>query len=107
MGDKIEFEARPVVLGLADMNDFNAGRLVIQVPAVSTDPYRRYRVTMEPVEPELKPCPFCGSELNVWQDTFGEGDWVIECQEYECDWGKGHFATQAEAIQWANRSADD
>lgn len=52
---------------------------------------------------ELKPCPFCGSEAEIW----GEEDMVkVRCSNYECMASKiGWFDEPEEAAEDWNRRA--
>jgi hypothetical protein len=54
MSKKIEFEA------MAQWSSEMREGLHIYLPHGAARRWQRYRVTLEPVEPELKDCPHCG-----------------------------------------------
>ena len=67
---------------------------------------------------ELKPCPFCGGEAELWSHHYKEEDitlWQVRCKK-RCYDVKIHcyasdsfvsFATKEEAIEAWNRRAND
>ena len=57
--------------------------------------------------PDLKPCPFCGSEARMWQDPSHSAAWFIGCDDGETAcFGAIHWdQTKAEAIAaWNTRT---
>ena len=64
MGEKVEFEAEVIWrFGGVSLGP------VIKVYGDNVKPGQRYHVTLEPVGPELKPCPFCGGEAGIVTQT--------------------------------------
>lgn len=62
----------------------------------------RYRVTLEPIEPELRPCPFCGGEAALFDDRNGVRMYQARC--LECSTGRTLWANvKADAIAAWNR----
>ena len=55
-------------------------------------------------EPKLKPCPFCGSEawIEDWVDGC-EGNYRIECSNYDCDVRTATHGTLDEAVKRWNK----
>jgi len=77
----IEFEAE--IRGQAE----TSGEAVwfhtyVTVPGNMVEAGKRYRVTLEPIEPELKPCPFCedGGDPRYWKHQGA----VNDCGESYC-----------------------
>lgn len=54
------------------------GNAVFSVMMVG-DPNERYRVTIEALEPALKPCPFCGGEAVMRKAPTIAPMWYVEC----------------------------
>ena len=66
---------------------------------------QRYHVTLEPVEPELLPCPHCGGEAE-WYDWCGpveEHNYQVMCKS--CGVRTSRFRNQLSAIAAWNRRA--
>ena len=61
-------------------------------------------VTFTPVEPELKPCPFCGAQPSLFGGNTSWASWV-QCEG--CNSYSGHKRTRALAIAAWNRRADE
>ncbi len=74
MGEKMEFEVKVLPSGLRPLM-YASAWAVIPVPE-GTTVGQRYRVTLEPVEPELKPCPLCGGDAEVQTNPKGTHYWV-------------------------------
>lgn len=62
------------------------------------DVSKRYRVTLEEMPPELKPCPFCGGE--AWLEDYDEGYQAV-CQH--CGIGTGQVFHRPECVRRWNR----
>ena len=62
MSEKIEFEA---------IVQYISGNMrgLVGVPHGKLPMGQRYKVTLEPVKPELLPCPFCGGDA-YWGENF-------------------------------------
>ena len=102
MGEKIEFEARVIEPLRYVMPELSSWPF-IQVAVPGVEAGKRYRVTLEPIEPELKPCPFCGgeAEIHIWPGRKNACNTAAYCQD--CD-SRGPFAeNDVDAIQTWNR----
>lgn len=75
---KIIFEATPVHTHIG--GGFAWSGCVIKLPEYVGK--QKYNVTLEPVEPELKPCPFCGGKPEMDIDR---GLWRVLCRQPNCD----------------------
>jgi len=61
-----------------------------------------YEVTLTPIEPELKPCPFCGGEAALFDDRNGARRYQVRC--LDCSTGRTLWASvKADAIAAWNR----
>jgi len=115
MSEKIEFEGEAVnaQITVTERNgQYISNRLVIDVSEGAScvvERGRRYRVTLEPVEPELEPCPFAerntiGNNLGIIAVT--QRDWFVKCRD--CDARGPRKSTRLEAIRaWNQREASD
>jgi len=110
MNEKIEFEAKVGVApaGRLILSGFEPGVMSAMLNAKSI---KTYRVTIEPVEPALKPCPFCGGEdlsvITVWGSGTGSGLQCAQCNNSDCG-AKGSMKVgSAAAIQAWNRRGGD
>lgn len=52
---------------------------------------------------ELKPCPFCGGEAELYND---EGLWKVQCEDCEASTGQYYMPENAIAA-WNTRHTDD
>jgi Lar family restriction alleviation protein len=113
MEKKVEFEATVHVPGSFSFTDelelrATDGMQFLRDGALDG---RRFRVTLTPVEPELKPCPFCGGEAKVTGQEFPA--WSpnkaarVVCCNPECAGTTGrYFRSFAEAITAWNRRGE-
>jgi len=74
---------------------------------VELDEGARYRVTLTPVGPELRPCPFCGGKAEVVRIYYiGNEPVAYRVQCCECEDGQsGNYHTKAAARAAWNRRA--
>ena len=102
MGDRIEFEAflnwGPATKYTVLFSDVDGRHMDLDIASG-----QRYHVILEPVEPELKPCPFCHcSETTMATRSSG---FVVECRR--C-WASGPSRmTEESAIEAWNQGADN
>lgn len=95
MSETIEFEARLVFAAHR-----GCGSVITTWPPstgernISQCEDGRYRVTLTPVEPELKPCPRCGGDMNV--KSCGPRSWWLVCGQ--CDRCSPPRHSRADAI---------
>ena len=61
----------------------------------------RCRIEIAPVEPELKPCPFCGGDAFAAQAE--HGSWYVEC--CECPGACHSYLSKGMAVAVWNRRA--
>lgn len=56
---------------------------------------------------KIKSCPFCGSDGELFMETYGDWEeYWIECQNGNCS-GKGEFDTEEEAVKgWNARKGE-
>ena len=56
-------------------------------------------------QPELKPCPFCGREAQIWQGI-EHSSYRVACKsQYECAAQVGPYDTEEEAVEaWNKRT---
>ena len=71
----------------------------------------RYRVTLEPVEPELKPCPFCGGEAlfdvsNPARWGWGNDYHVVKCSDCGARIRPSSVKEQTTAV-WNRRASNE
>jgi hypothetical protein len=108
MGKVIEFEAKARFGRLLGDDRYAENRKVLVLP-MDCDVRSTYRVTLTPVEPELKPCPFCGGEVRVKCDddtTHGKPEWWVECPDRLCGaWSGTTFDSREAVVEWWNRRA--
>ena len=107
MGEKIEFEGEVITADVCESTEDGivfSRRLVINPPCnQELEMGKRYRVTLEPIEPEPKACPFCHcSETTMATRLSG---FVVECRR--C-WASGPSRmTEESAIEAWNQRADN
>jgi len=107
MGEKIEFEA------VARWAYGDPGHLTLDVPRGKAINSLRYHVTLELMEPKLKPCPFCGSDAQIVERETGSFAGVrVVCISPRCGaQGKSLKTTDTESreyvIQAWNQRADN
>jgi Lar family restriction alleviation protein len=70
----------------------------------------RYRVTLEPLPPALKPCPFCGGKAKMAHELPRPADqkieaWWVMC--YRCLAKTDGFGTELLATEAWNRRAEE
>ena len=96
MSKKIEFEGSPTF-------GVEGPRPLFNVPeGIEVDMDRNYKITLEPIEPKLKPCPFCGlSEALSVSLTGPNGSYFVLCDS--CFTNGPYASTTHEAIEWWNR----
>jgi hypothetical protein len=72
-------------------------------------PAEAYHVTLTPIGPELKRCPFCGGKLEIHGNKYNfEGGpvtrWWIACENPACCQWESHLLDSREiAVKWASR----
>jgi len=54
---------------------------------------------------ELKPCPFCGGEVEIYEAQELIYPYTIECQECTCHMGR--YSDRDEIIETWNRRVDE
>ena len=76
--------------------------------------FRRWLLSEVYVEPELKPCPFCGGEAKIMWHNEDDREGHIACLNRKCpvlvriEWGANrHCSTKAEAVAAWNRRAGE
>ena len=105
MSDKIEFDTKVMPVTAAVYLNPDHFSIIFHEPGV--EPFVRYHVTLEPIEPELKPCPFCGSTQPKVSNDADLHDhvpsWYVLCSHCGCK-GPEHL-TLDDAIEAWNRRA--
>lgn len=71
----------------------------------SCDGYITQRKWFEMMSNELKPCPFCGSEADLF--TLAKSMYTVDCTNTDCLAGSGIGHTEEEAVELWNRRAVD
>ena len=71
----------------------------------------RFRVTLEPIEPELKPCPFCGGEAlfdvsNPARWGWGNDYHVVKCSDCGARIRPSSVKEQTTAV-WNRRASNE
>lgn len=56
--------------------------------------------------PELKPCPFCGGDARIYQDTSHSTAWFCGCEDWDCFGNMMWDETKTGATDKWNRRAD-
>ena len=107
MSDKVTFEATlnsVLVALLAKRTQFDFGDFVPDV-SVNDMCQQRVRVTLEPLEPELLDCPFCGHGAVLKQYKAADGEWhyLVECSA--CTAAGEYMPNRSAAIAAWNRRA--
>jgi Lar family restriction alleviation protein len=101
MSEKIEFEVPIVEVYISRRGGYSA-RNGILLPSGFRVRADKYKVTVEPVEPGLKLCPFCGGMAREAQYR-DSGHYYIKCGK--CGLAGTDHATLVEAIEAWNRRA--
>ena len=106
MSDKIEFEAEMYGAGSYEIHGEDVRTLNFATDDMSICPdVRRFRVTLEPIERELMPCPFCGGEAEAADNLV---TYAVKCKNPDCAGMVGWFRSPAEATAaWHTRTDDD
>ena len=105
MSETIEFEAYPRTLNEIGEQLNPIAALYIELPPHAWR--ARVSVTLTPVEPELKPCPFCGGEAQAkhTDGSFGHDHVWVRC--LHCPAQTMAMDTEVEAIAaWNRRNGD-
>ena len=104
MGGRIEFEAflnwGPATKYTVLFSDVDGRHMDLDIASG-----QRYHVILEPVEPELKPCPHCGSDAEFIERPNKDGSrWYVMCNL--CRAKSAEYADKVTAAKYWNRRLD-
>ena len=109
MNEKIEFDARARwgadnSTGHIIVLNSVTGRTMLLDNVLDNRPFH---VTLTPIEPELKPCPFCGGSATVSDNpssSHGEGLWIASCDGPWCGAEIVNTTKEGVCVDWNRRA---